>query len=482
MWVFPELSANSDEGVYLYQADALASGDLHPAVPDAPGEAFLPWFSVQQGGRYVLKYTPVYAGVLAGGAGLFGTPRASLALIAAAAVTLVVLLSRELGADRRGALFSGAVFLASPLFLLLSITFLPYLMSLGLLMATATAALRSCRLGSRAMGLVAGLMWGVALFARPYDAVLGGLAIALTVGIRERHSLRRLMPLLPWAVLGTAGPVLALLAFNRSATGSAFQLPFNILESLDTVGFGPRRALPSDPTLDYTPGLAFQALGRNLVLIVAWTGGSTVTLTLASIALWRRRLAAGSMLVGLVLVWLVGYWFFWGSYLTVRAWDGALFLGPYYYLPVVAAISIAGGVGLADLVKRRRSAGVVAGVAALALSIVILVPVLSQNLERSSNRAAVADAVDATISEPALVFVPQLYGPYIYNPLSFLRNDAGVGGEIVYALDRGESANALVRSAYPGRSVYRLDLLRGWSDQPEFVPAIEVIRLADGEG
>ena len=329
MWIFPELSANSDEGVYLYQADVLASGSLHPAVPDAPSEAFRPWFSVERDDRYVLKYTPVYAATLAGGVSLVGTPRASLALTAAAAVIFVVVLSRELGADRRAALFAGAVFLASPLFLILSITFLPYVTSLSLLLAAAAATSRSCRTGSRMMGVVAGLVWGFALFARPYDAVLGGLAIALGIAVRERRSLRRVFGLLPWATVGVVLPVLGLLAFNRSATGSAFfNCPSTCWSPSTRSGSARDWALPSDPTLDYTPRLAFDALGRNVVLIVAWTAGSTVTLAASFAALWRRRLTGGSVLVALVSVWLVGYWFFWGSYLTVRAWTRALFSAP----------------------------------------------------------------------------------------------------------------------------------------------------------
>ncbi len=94
--------------------------------------------------------------------------------------------------------------------------------------------------------------------------------------------------------------------------------------------------------------------------------------------------------------------------------------------------------------------------------------------DRTSQRVAVADAIEASVRAPALLFVPPLYGPYLQNPFSFLRNRVELGGDFVYALDRGDDANQRVVEQFPDRAVYRLTVANGWSDQPGFVPEIAI--------
>jgi hypothetical protein len=43
-WLFPYLSHNHDEGVYLLQADALLDGDL-PVPAPANARSFQPWLT-----------------------------------------------------------------------------------------------------------------------------------------------------------------------------------------------------------------------------------------------------------------------------------------------------------------------------------------------------------------------------------------------------------------------------------------------------
>jgi 4-amino-4-deoxy-L-arabinose transferase-like glycosyltransferase len=481
-WIFPQLSANSDEGIYLLQADALESGHLAPPAPAVAPDAFLPWFAVVRDGSYVLKYTPVHAAVLAAGDIALGSARGALAFLAAANVLLVIALARELGASRRAALVAGGIFLASPLVLQLSITYLSYDTSLALLLLAAVAALRAVRTRQRGYAFLAGFAWGLAAFARPYDALLGGLALVLAIIVRERSRVAELLPLAGWAIAGTVLPLGALLAFDHAMTGSAFRLPFNLLEPSDRPGFGLRRALPSDAAINYRLPEAGSALGRNLLLVSAWTGGGLVACALAVTAIVRRRLPGGAFLVSLLVVWPAGYFFFWGSYLTAYVWDGALFLGPYYYLPMTVAISIGAAASLAELAQWRPSLAVVAGVAMLLLSLAVIGPALSEQRDRTSPRAAVADALEHNVHGNALVFVPPLYGAYLQNPFSFLRNTAERDGRIVYALDRGSAANREIMRASPGRTAYRLVVPHGWSDQPGFTPHVSVEVLSRTSG
>ncbi len=481
-WILPELSANSDEGLYLLQADALAEGRLAPVAPEHDAEAHLPWFSVARDGRYVLKYAPVHASVLAAAEVVSRSTRAALGAIAAAQVLLVIALARELGASRRAALVAGGLFATAPLVLQLDITYLPYGTSVSLLLAAATAGWRAHRRSSRPWAIVAGACWGLAAFARPYDAVLFGAALAGALLLRhhrlpsdDRPPLGRLTDA---AALGAVVPLAGLLAFNHTMTGDALQLPFHLMEPRDAPGLGLRRSLPSDGYLDYTLARAASSLGRNLLLVAVWSAGGLLGGGLAAATLVRRRLDGAVLLLAVLVVWPIGYALFWGSYVAAYLWDGALFLGPFYYLPMVAVLAVAAGVGLDDLWRWRPSVGAVAALGAVVLSAGVAVPRLAAQQGRTEPREAVADAMQ-TIDGPSLVFVPPLYGPYLQNPLSFLRNDADLGGSIVYALDRGDAANDRVRAAYPGRAVYRLELPNGWNDQPGFEPGVHLERLPD---
>lgn len=480
-WILPELSTNSDEGLYLLQADALASGLLAPAAPGSNADAHRPWFSVARDGRYVLKYAPVHASVLAAADVISGSTRAGLGAIAAAQVLLVIALARELGASGRAAVVAGALFTTAPLVLQLDITYLSYGTSLALLLAAATATCRAHRTGSPRVALAAGVGWGLALFARPYDAVLFALALGAALALRHlRLGPGDRPPLVRLAAAALAGgvvPVLALLAFNRAMTGDALQLPFNLLEPSDAPGLGARRALPTDSYLDYSLGDAVGSLGRNLLLLVVWSAGGAIGGALALATLLRRRLSGGTVVAAVLVVWAVGYALFWGSYVAAFVWEGALFLGPFYFLPMVAVLAVAAGVGLDDLWEWRPAIGGLAAVGMVALVAAVAVPRLADQAERSEPRQDVSDAVDARVRAPALVFVPPLYGPYLQNPLSFLRNDADLDGPIIYALDRGDAANAAVRAAHPNRAAYRLVLPTGWSDEPGFVPQVSVEEL-----
>jgi hypothetical protein len=111
----------------------------------------------------------------------------------------------------------------------------------------------------------------------------------------------------------------------------------------------------------------------------------------------------------------------------------------------------------------------------------VVVPRLIEQHDRSEPRSEVASVVARDVHGPALVFVPPLYGPFLQNPLSFLRNDPGLDGPVLYALDRGAEVNRRVQAAHPGRRAYRLVLPSGWNDQPGFDPRPQVEPLPPSE-
>src|SRR3954470_8496035 len=59
--LFPYLTVDKDEAVYLLQADTLRHGRLFPPAPSGSSAgALLPWLSAHVGDHYVPKYTPVW--------------------------------------------------------------------------------------------------------------------------------------------------------------------------------------------------------------------------------------------------------------------------------------------------------------------------------------------------------------------------------------------------------------------------------------
>ncbi len=452
----------------------MQSGRLQPPLPDAEAEAFVPWFASIEEESFVLKYTPVHAAAIAAVERLPGPDRLALGVIAAAQVFAVAALAAEIGVGGAKRALAAGLFAFSPLVLQLDITYLPYGTSLVLGVSALTLALRGARIGSAWSAIAAGLVWGVAFFARPYDGLLFLLVIA--VAILGRHGASGLVRAAWLGAAGAVVPVAGLLAFNGAATGDSFQLPFNLLEADDRLGFGERRALPSDAAVDFGLEEALSALGRNLFLVVVWTGGGLVAVALGFWALVRKRVDRAA-LIALAVVWPIGYAFFWGSYLTAFVWDGALFLGPYYYLPLVVVVSTAAAVGLADLhrIEPRAAAAALAGMVVLSLAVIL--PALNDQLDRSSQRVEMAQALESEVTEPAVVFLPPVYGPYLQNPFSFLRNTPMLDDPVVYALSRSEAEDENVLDMFPRRNAYRVELPRGWSDQPDFDPVIEISQL-----
>ncbi|HLM16301.1 MAG TPA: glycosyltransferase family 39 protein, partial [Acidimicrobiia bacterium] len=271
MWLFPLLTDNADEGAYLAQAASLRAGQLLPDAPTHP-KAYHPWFSAIRDGHYVYKYTPVHASVLATAGTLFGSERAALAIIAAAVIVLLGLVARELGARPGAAALACVAFACSPVWLLQSVTFLPYCEALAWLLAFLWCFLRGFRLQSTWWLVGAGGFAGLAFLARPFEgAVFVAAVVVYKIWTERGHGVMR--PL-AWCALGALPGALLLLAYNWYATGNPLLLAFQITGRSDAMGFGIRHVLPTDPGVDYTIGKAFSALANNMLLVITWTFGS----------------------------------------------------------------------------------------------------------------------------------------------------------------------------------------------------------------
>lgn len=457
-WVFPYLSDDHDEGIYLFQATALADGHLFPPAPEH-ADAFRPWLSVHSDDRFVLKYAPVHASILAVGIRTTGSARSSLALIAAGIVVLSYALAKEVLGDRRLAVLASVFLALSPLFLVQSATFLPYCSSLLLLEGFALAFLRGARSDGRVLLSVSGFVFGVALFARPFDALLWAIPLGLYVVVSQRTDRGRLARTVGWFGLGTVVPIVAMLSYYRAATGSPFRTPFNLLEPQDTLGFGARRLLPSQPELVFTPVHGTFGVIRYILLTSAWGFGGLVLVGLFLACVVRRRLDGPQPWLALVaLSFSCGYLFFWGTFSTSPRGGITSFLGPFYFLPVLVPVTFLAAKCFGEVWHRDRVIAATAFAGMVVVSGYLLLKALPVNLRFTAEDRRLYAPIAAARLDRALVLIPPIYGPQLMHPFAYLQNEADYDGRIVYALDRGDPRNLELLDDLPGREAYKLRL------------------------
>ncbi|WNV73662.1 hypothetical protein [Geodermatophilus sp. DSM 44513] len=468
--LFPLYSLNRDDSVYVAMAELLQTGAV--TLP-AEADAFRPWASAVVGDRVVLKYTPPWPAVIAAADLLTGSPRAALALSAAAAAVLVALLAAEVLRDRVAAVTAGGLFALSPVVLVQSGTYLPYLPALVPGLGAALLLLSGARLGSTPRLVAAGVVAAVAAFARPFDALLTvapfGLAVLLG---RERGGLSRSGLVL--RVAAGALPVLALtLVYNATVVGGAFRLPFTVTGPQDTFGFGERGVFPQH-TSPFTPADAAAGLLANLRGTPGWVAGGLVLLALAVLGLARTDGAARRPLAALAVVVPLGYLPFWGPWAMGTQWEGLALFGPFYWLPVVVPLVVFGAAGLVQVARRRRPVAVLLVVAMAGLTaLAVPGPVAGHRAVTEDFRAVQRVVEDADLDD-AVLFLPRRGDLGFLSDTPFLQNDPSLRQPVLYAAERG-AADLEVAARFPERSLHRL------AEDDEAPPVVEPLRVDAGE-
>ena len=448
--LFTYLSVDNDEPIYRLQALALAGGHLFPKAPADP-DAYRPWLAVVSGGHYILKYTPVVPGLLALSLLVSGSFLPALGAVAAGTVVATYLLAGEVHLDRRVAATAAVLMAASPLVIIQSGLLLPYLPSLLLIELAMWGALRWRRTGGAGPLLAAGLAAGLAVAARPFDAVLllGPVAVWLLVTVPGRR--RRLVG---GVIAGAAAPLALLLAYDQAATGHALRMPFNLLENSDKLGFGARKLFPTDQAHHFGLVEGLAGVGRHLqALGTGWAAGGLLLALAAGYAVRRGRsggvgpvLAAG----GLALV--IGYVPFWGAWNAALVWGGIRWIGPFYFTVLLLPLVVLGARGVVDAwVRRRRLALVGLTLATAGLVLVGFDAVPGDVRQRARDRSLTSLLSRA---EGSLVFFDSPR-PFLQHPTAVLDNRLEPGGLRVYALVGG-ARDLGVAAAWPDRPTYRL--------------------------
>ena len=484
--LFPLYSLNHDDAAYVAVAEMLRDGKL---VLDAHDhEFFRPWASGVRGDRIVPKYSPPWPGVIAL-AGAVGARRLALGVTAAAAVVLVHVLATQVLGDRRTGLAAAGLMALSPVVVLQSGTYLPYLFQLVAGLAFAVLVLAGLARGSPRWLVGGGAALGVAAFARPFDAILFAtpfvVLVALGVGTRSTPVSARLGRL---ASLGVgAAPVLAVaLAHNAATMGSPFTPPFRVTGPQDSLGFGRKGVFPSS-TIRFTFADGVEGITANLSSLPRWAFGGVVLVALAGLGWHASRGVASSAIRGarwavaaLGLVFPLGYVGFWGPYAMSRRWPGLAALGPFYLLPVLVPLAVFGAHGLLA-VWRRGGLGptAVVAVAMAALTAAALPDPLARNRAVTEQFRATKRYVDRLALPPAVVFLPRRGDLGFAGQAPFLENRPDLDQPVLYAEDRhGENFELVDR--YPARRFFRLSFHEGGDGGGPPRPTLDALRVEEG--
>ncbi|MFP5256830.1 MAG: hypothetical protein ACLGI8_13390 [Acidimicrobiia bacterium] len=445
--IFPHLSWNRDEPVYLWQMEVLRAGRL--AAPDGghPG-LFLPWLSAARGGELFGQYTLGWPLALLFARVATGTATAALPLAAVLGAVGTYALGYELLGRRRTATVAGALMVASPIFALQTGVHLAYVFTLGLGLLFAALLLSGLRRRRPARLVAAGALLGWVFLTRPLDAVIWGAAVG---GFALWHHRDRGRAVLGGGVIAglAAFPFLAVtLAVNHRLTGDPLTFAMTVKDPMDTFGFGERRLMPGFAPHDYTLRSALRSTAKNAFFFPWFLAGTYVAVVVAAWAVWRgRREASTWLLLGLGLAFPVAYLPFWGTFLSSLA---SRISGPIYLVPLYAPVCILTASALVRWWDERpRLAWVVA-----VLLVVATVPAawdrFALNRTISQSQAPWQESLE-DIDEPALVLVADS-GEVLYaNPFGANRPD--LDGPRLFASFDGPEVLELIAEE-PGRAVY----------------------------
>jgi hypothetical protein len=459
IWLFPSLTRNADEVVWLAQAEVLESGSFTAPAPAGHPESYQPWFASMRDGRYVYRYAPLFPAVLAASDLVTGTPRIGLGLVGAWAILAVYLLVAEVLGRRGTALLAAALVGASPIYFLTSAMYLGYVFFIAVFCTAAWLLARGERSGRSTDFMLAGLAFGLAVFHRPYDALWLGLPWLAWLMWRSGRKAPRHIALIAAGVLPV---IVVMLIYNWHLTGDALNPPFLLWDPKDTVGFGLHSSSPTAPQVDFTLSMGLRGIGHFWEDLLLWTVPGLPLLAGASLLVLRaagRRLAP---LAGMLLALTIGWIGFWGSFYAQFRYQ----LGPIYFLPLVvplAALTALGGTTLVRGLRRPTHRALTYAIAGCLLAAAVVEggahAAAWQPRARTVGRvgqlpapASLSKAVSGTGRTPAIILLPEAFVGF----LPPLHNTPQLDGARLYVAERPGTNVLAIVAAHPDRSVFRL--------------------------
>lgn len=461
--VFDAIPHLEDENAVYFQAKVFASGQV--VQPDSPPRwAFGTPFVIDYNGHVFSKYPPGYSLVLAIGM-LIHLPWLINPILAALGILAVFLLARELF-DEKTALLAAALGVISPMYMLVSGTFLSHTLTLTLLTFFAWAFIRLHRSEPPVQlryAIACGLLMGFSILTRPWTAVGVGLPFAIYALIRFMRSPRQF-----WKAYLITASIAILLAgviplYNYITTGDALLNPYTLVWEFDTIGFGPEHG---------RYGYTLQKLWINFkadfpkfgALSMGWPVIKGIPFSwvflLLGLLLNKRNRLDWALLVPIVTL-IVAYMAYWAA-------SGAIY-GPRYYFEALPFIWILVARGLMKFDQYPVNYWI--GRAALLIFVIwnismASIPLFDQtrdlyNINRDDSRR-----IEQADIHHAIVFVHSDYWTEYAN-FSWKNPINLDSADIIFAKDREEPNNRMIWERYPGRNIYYYNR----SIPPYLVPA-----------
>lgn len=329
-----------DEIAYVWQARAIADGNLTVTSP-SQARSFLVPFVVDHNGQRFGKYPLGWPVILAIGVRL-GIRSMINPLLAGLGVWFTYRLGKKVFGETVGIL-AAALTLTSPFFLMNSGTLLSH--SFGLVLSTAFALAWIDGFGKpdaprrNLPTIVAGLTLGVLVLTRPLTAVAVALPFAIHgfyLLIRaDWHTRRHVIAV---GVLTLAVSVLTFL-WQFAVTGDPLLNPYTLWWPYDKVGFGPGHGVTEN---GHNMNLARINTRFSLQVgysdLFGWGRFSWIFLPLGILAVLQRRNWQG-LLVAAVFPSLVIFY--------MAYWVGAWIFGPRYYFEGLFSLTLISGAGIA---------------------------------------------------------------------------------------------------------------------------------------
>ena len=456
-WLFDGIPHVTDASSHLFQAKIFSLGRLFAPAPECPDAFWQSHVLMTYSGKWFTKYTPGHALLLAAGIRLglvkWVVPFCAMATIVALGKLL------ESFADRTSTRLFMAMFLLSPLSLMLSGSYMSHTTAMafaagGILVWVQARRQSSRRMAGLLMGL-AGFFLAVSAMARPHEFIMIGLIgflFFLSLGWAEW---RRFLLAWPFLLAGAA-PVLAFwLHYNATIYGHALAVGYGYTlngvirpSSQGVYGF----------TATYGLKEALSVLVWNFDRVNHSFFGWPISLIFVPFAFSRdHRRWLYLACAGIVVV--VGTYFFFGWRVE--------FENRYYFLclPFFLYLTVR---GMRNLVRcwasppaRAVAWQLVFGLcaafylyAALYYWPDYLIPRYRGSYEDSS--IEIERTVRARGLENALVLIgPDEGASFVYTS-GFAFNDPLLERDVIYARDLPKSIDCL-RRAFPGRRFYRYD-------------------------
>ncbi len=448
-WLVPLGTGNADEGAYLNLATLLRHGRV--TVPGSNAPFFRPWLTGAHGDHFFFQYEPGWPALLALGDTLGSTTLAS-ALAAVGVVASIHYLALEVTGDRRTAMVASILAACTPLFLLHSALALAYLFSTFLFTATLAVGIRAARLRSRGHALAVGLLLGVFLVTRPFDAVLTTLALIAGVYLLglARES-RTLMGLAGAATVGVIPFVAVAGWFNYRTTGSWTTFPLTASDPRNTFGFGKRGLQIGVPATRYFKEDATQALGTNLRAAVGWLPGGLVGLAVALAAFSQRPPRPRIWLAAMTALFPAAYFFWWATALSERSATNGL--GPHYYMPSFVPLLVLIADGLVGLCRRHLALGVAVVLAGTVATAWNVPDKLDSARSVTSSFRRLDGAIPDDLDRSIVIVASEDMESFTSVDYPFLRNSPDLDDPVLFPADRHGEVALLLRQR-PARDAY----------------------------